>query len=96
MLKPIIENIVVSAAPETKLLTRRKLKRCDKQHDKYRVIPATRSVIYYFFTDRFRSFSRSFDNMISANILLAFGLVALDAVAAGPCKPVTTSCESTA
>ncbi|KLO92943.1 uncharacterized protein LW93_4098 [Fusarium fujikuroi] len=29
--------------------------------------------------------------MISANILLAFGLVALDAVAAGPCKPVTTS-----
>ncbi|QGI65430.1 hypothetical protein CEK26_009380 [Fusarium fujikuroi] len=34
---------------------------------------------------------RSFDNMISANILLAFGLVALDAVAAGPCKPVTTS-----
>ncbi|VTT83214.1 unnamed protein product, partial [Fusarium fujikuroi] len=35
--------------------------------------------------------SRSFDNMISANILLAFGLVALDAVAAGPCKPVTTS-----
>ncbi|KAL9567200.1 hypothetical protein ACKAV7_008630 [Fusarium commune] len=29
--------------------------------------------------------------MISANVLLAFGLIALDAVAAGPCKPVTTS-----
>ncbi|ENH71219.1 hypothetical protein FOC1_g10006075 [Fusarium oxysporum f. sp. cubense race 1] len=29
--------------------------------------------------------------MISANVLLAFGLIALDAVAAGPCRPVTTS-----
>ncbi|KAF5634205.1 hypothetical protein F52700_5926 [Fusarium sp. NRRL 52700] len=29
--------------------------------------------------------------MISVGVLLAFGLLALDAVAAGPCKPLTTS-----
>jgi hypothetical protein len=89
-LKPVRETIDVSAALDTKLLTPRKLTTCDKHNDKTRGIP---SVICSFFTDHFRSFSRSLNIMISAKVLLAFGLVA---VSAGPCKPVTTSCKSIA